>query len=103
MLNKAAKTASPDMRFFLYRLKNRFIEMLYRRGFCVRAELGERLVWQLFFLVDGIKFQWHLPDPVNTWGIKENRSAVYYEWYDQLPMRQRPIEEAVALLEWCLS
>lgn len=102
-LNKVAKSAPPDMRFFLYRLKHRWIEMLYRKGFCVRAEQGERLVWCLVFLVDGIKFQWHVPDQVITWPIKENRSAVYYDWQDDLPMRTKPLTEAIALLEWCLG
>jgi hypothetical protein len=102
VLNKAAKEASRDMRFYIYRLKNRWIEMLYRRGYCVRAELGERLVWQLIFLVDGVRFQWHLPSQVGTY-VKENKAPVYYEWYDQLPMIPRTLEESVALLEWCLS
>lgn len=103
VLNKAAKTASPDMRFFLYRLKHRWIEKLYREGYCVQAEQGERLVWQLTLLVSGIRFQWHIPDQVVTWPLKENRAAVFYEWQDDLSMRMRPLEEAVALLEWVLS
>jgi hypothetical protein len=102
-LNKAAKDASPDIRFYLYRLKHRWIEKLYREGYCVRAELGERLVWHLVFLVDGIKFQWHLPSQVIDWDIQENRSAVYYDWVHDLPMRTRPLTEAIALLEWCLG
>jgi len=102
-LNQVAKAAPDNYRHYLYRLKNRWIEMLYRRGLCVRAELGERQVWQLVFLVDGVKFQWHLPDQVATWPIKENHAPVYYEWVDDLPMRTRPLEESVALLEWVLS
>jgi hypothetical protein len=102
-LNQVAKSAPDNYRHYLYRLKNRWIEMLYRRGFCVRAELGERQVWQLVFLVDGVKFQWHLPGQVITWPIKENHAPVYYEWQDDLPMRTRPLEESVALLEWVLS
>jgi hypothetical protein len=103
VLNKAAKTASPDMRFFLYRLKHRWIEKLYREGYCVQSEQGERLVWMVTFLVDGIKFRWHIPSQVITWPLKENRAAVFYEWQDDLPMRMRPLEESIALLEWCLG
>lgn len=102
-LNKSAKAAPDNYRHYLYRLKNRWIEMLYRNGFCVRAELGERQVWQLVFLVDGIRFQWHVPYPTVTWPIKENKAAVFYEWVDGLPMRTRPLAEAVALIEWCLA
>jgi hypothetical protein len=103
VLNKAAKTASPDMRFFLYRLKHRWIEKLYREGYCVQAEQGERLVWHLVFLVDDIRFQWHIPGQVITWPMQENRAAVFYEWQDNLSMRTRPLAEAIALLEWCLG
>jgi hypothetical protein len=102
-LNQLAKVAPDNYRHYLYRLKNRWIEKLYRCGFCMRAELGERQVWQLVFLVDGVKFQWHVPDMVITCPIKENRSAVFYEWVDNLPMRTCPLEESVALLEWCLE
>lgn len=101
-LNQAAKSATDNYKHYLYRLKNRWIEMLYRRGFCVRVEMGERQVWQLVFLVDGVKFQWHVPDNVISWPIKENKAPVYYEWQDGLPMRTRSLEESVALLEWCL-
>ena len=76
-LNQVAKSAPDNYRHCLYRLKNRWIEMLYRRGLCVRAELGERQVWQLVFLVDGVKFQWHVPYPVITWPIRENHAPVY--------------------------
>jgi hypothetical protein len=102
-LNQVAKSAPDNYRYYIYRLKNRWIEMLYRRGLCVRAELGERQVWLLVFLVDGVKFQWHLPDQVVTWRIKENHAPVYYEWQDDLPMRARSREESAALIEWCLS
>jgi len=102
-LNQIAKSVPDNYRFYLYGIINRWIEHLYRCGFCVRAELGERQVWQLVFLVDGVKFQWHLPYPAITWPIKENKAAVFYEWQDGLPMRTRPLEEAVALLEWVLS
>ena len=101
-LNQAAKTASPDIRFYLYRLKNRWIEMLYKRGFCVQS-YEDRCVWHLKFKVDGIIFAWHLPDPVVTWKIQEKRGPVWYEHVEDLPMRTRPIEEAIALLEWCLG
>ncbi len=69
----------------------------------MQAEQGERLVHHLVFLVDGIRFQWHIPDQVVTWKIKENRAAVFYEWQDDLSMRTRPLEESIALLEWVLS
>jgi hypothetical protein len=103
VLNKAAKDATPDIRFLLYKLKHRWIEKLYREGYCVQAEQGERLVWHLVFLVDDIRFQWHIPGQVITWDMKENRAAVFYEWQDGLPLRTRPIEEAIALLGWVLS
>ena len=102
-INKAAKTAPDNIRLYLYRLKNKWLQRLYEQGYCVRAEQGERLVWQLVFLVDGIRFQWHIPDPVVTWPIKENHAAVFYEWRDAMSLRTRPLEEAVALLEWVLG
>ena len=102
-LNQIAKTAPDNYKHYIYRLKHRWIEMLWRKGFCVQAEMGERLVWHLVFLVDGIRFQWHLPDQVITWKIKENRAAVFYEWRNDMSLRARPLEEAVALLEWCLG
>jgi hypothetical protein len=101
-LNQAAKTAPDNYRHFIYRLKNRWIEMLYRKGLCVQA-YEDRGIWQLVFLVDGIRFQWHLPDKVVTWPMKENHSAVFYEWCDDLPRRSRPLGECIALLEWILS
>lgn len=102
VLNKAAKSALPDMRFYIYRLKNRWIEMLYRHGFCVQA-YEDRGVWYLKFKVDDILFAWHLPSKVVTWRIKESRGPVWYEYVDDLPLRTRPLEESIALLEWCLS
>jgi hypothetical protein len=102
-LNQAAKTAPNGLRFMLYRLKNRWIERLYREGYCVHAELGERLVWYLVFKVDGILFKWHLPSQRITWPIQENRTAVFYEWRNEMPQREESLEKAVALLEWCLA
>lgn len=102
-LNQVAKSAPDNYRHYLYRLKNRWIEKLYREGYCVRAEQGERLVHQLVFLIDGIKFQWHVPDNAVSWQVKEIRGPVWYEYVDGLPMRTRPLGESVALLEWCLG
>lgn len=102
-LNQAAKDAPDNLRFLLYRLKNRWIEHLYKSGYCVQAELNERLVWLLVFKVDGILFKWHLPSQVVTWPIQENRAAVFYNWRDEMPKRSGTLEEAIALLEWCFS
>jgi hypothetical protein len=102
-LNQIAKSSLPDMRFYLYRLKHRWIEKLYREGYCVRAEQGDRLVWQLTFLVDAVKFQWHIPFQTVTWPLVENRAAVFYEWRDDMSPRTRSLEESIALLEWVLS
>jgi len=101
-LNQVAKQAPDSYRHYLYRLKNRWIEMLYRHGFCVQA-YEDYWIWHFKFKVDGIVFAWHVPEKAVTWKIKENRSAIFYEWQDGLPMRTRPLEESVALLEWCLS
>jgi hypothetical protein len=102
VLNQAAKQAVPDMRFYLYRLKNRWVEMLYRRGYCVQAYL-DCGTWHLKFKVDGIVFAWHLPERVVSWRIDEKRDPVWFNYIDDLPLRTRPLEEAVALLEWVLS
>jgi hypothetical protein len=101
-LNQAAKDLPDNYRHFIYRLKNRWIQHLYEKGLCVQA-YEDRGIWQLVFLVDGIRFQWHLPDKVVTWAMKENHSAVFYEWRDDLPRRSRPLAECIALFEWCLS
>jgi hypothetical protein len=58
-LNKAAKDLPDNYRHFIYRLKNRWIEMLYRQGFCVQA-YEDRGIWYLRFKVDGIVFAWHI-------------------------------------------
>jgi hypothetical protein len=44
-----------------------------------------------------------LPDKVVTWAMKENHSAVFYEYVKDLPRRSRPLAEAVALITWLLS
>lgn len=102
-LNKAAKDAPDNLRYYIYRLKNAWVKHLYTNGFCVQVEMGERQVWQLVFLVDDLKFQWHLPDNVATWRIKENRRAVFYEWRNEMPTWTKTLDEAIALLEWCLA
>ena len=101
-LNQVAKSAPDNYRHCLWAEKSMDRDALPTRLVC-GAELGERQVWQLVFLVDGVKFQWHVPYPVITWPIRENHAPVYYEWQDDLPMRTRPLEESVALLEWVLS
>ena len=101
-LNQAAKTAPDNYRHFIYKLKNRWVQYLYEKGLCVQA-YEDRGIWHLVFLVDSIRFQWHIPDKVVTWPMKENHSAVFYEWCDDLPRRSRPLAESIALLEWCLA
>lgn len=107
VLNKAAKTASPDMRFFLYRLKHRWIEKLYREGYCVQA-YEDQGIWCLKFKVGdatraGIVFAWHLPDAALTFHVEEKRGCIPYTYVKDLPLRTRPLEESIALLEWVLS
>jgi hypothetical protein len=102
-LNKAAKDAPDNYRHTIYKLKNRWVEKLYKSGFCVQVEMGERQVWQLVFLVDDLKYQWHMPDNVASWRIKENRTPVFYEWRDEMPTWHRSLEEAIALLEWVMA
>ena len=101
-LNQAAKAVPDNYKHYLYRLKNRWIEMLYRRGFCEQA-YEDHGVWHLKFKVDGIVFAWHLPSPVVTWRIKEKRGPVWFEYVEDLPLRTRPLEESIALIEWCLG
>jgi hypothetical protein len=101
-LNQAAKSAPDNYRHYIYRLKNRWIEMLYRHGLCMQA-YEDRGIWHLVYLIDGVKFQWHIPDKVVTWPMKENHSAVFYEYVKDLPRRTRPLAECIALLEWVLS
>jgi hypothetical protein len=50
-LNKAAKDAPDNYKLYIYKLKNAWADRLYRCGFCVQAEMGERQVWNLVFLV----------------------------------------------------
>jgi hypothetical protein len=102
-LNQAAKSAPDNYRYYIYRLKNRWIEHLYQKGFCVQAMLEDSRVWCLVFLVNGIRFQWHMPDKAVTWRIEEKRAPVQFEYVKGLPLRTRPLEEAIALLEWLLS
>ena len=101
-LNQVAKSAPDNYRHYLYRLKNRWIEMLYRRGYCVQAYEDGR-VWHLKFKVDGIIFQWHLPEPVVCWPVCEIRGPVWFEYVEGLLMRTMPLTEAIALIEWCLG
>jgi len=101
-LNQAAKAAPDNYKHYLYRLKNRWIEMLYRRGFCVRVYEDYGL-FHFQFKIDGILFAWHVPEKVVSWSVKEKRGPVQYDCVKDLPLRTRPLEEAVALLEWCLG
>ena len=102
-LNKAAKDAPDNLRYYIYRQKIAWVKHLYTSGFCVQAEMGERQVWCLVFKIDGLLFRWHLPSQVATWSIKENRAAVFYNWRDEVPTWQKTLDEAIALLEWCLA
>lgn len=102
-INKAAKTAPDNMRLYLYRLKDKWLQRLYEQGYCVRAEQDMWWNWCLVFLVDGVKFQFHLLERHATWPIKENKAAVFFEWRNDLSPQTRPLEECIALVEWCLS
>jgi len=101
-LNQVAKSAPDNYRHYLYRLKNRWIEMLYHRGYCVQA-YEDGGIWHLKFKVQGIVFAWHLPEKVVTWKIEVKRDPVWYEYVPGLPLRTRALEESIALLEWCLG
>lgn len=101
-LNQAAKNLADNYKHYLYRLKNRWIAMLYHHGFCVQAYI-DRGIWHLKFKVDGIVFAWHLPEKTVTWRIEEKRDPVWFNYIDDLPLRSKPLEEWVALLEWCLA
>ncbi len=102
-LNKAAKSAPDNLRNTLYRLKSRWLRHLYEQGYCVRAEQDEWLAWNLVFLVEGIRFQWHLPARCVTRAIREKRSPVVYEYRKEMPRRAaRPLDESIALIEWIL-
>jgi len=101
-LNQTAKSAPDNYRHYLYRLKNRWIEMLYRRGYCVQAYEDGR-VWHFKFKVDGIVFAWHLPENVVCWRIEKKRGPVWFEYVEGLPLRTRPLDESIALLEWLLE
>lgn len=102
-LNKAAKELPDNYRHYIYRLKQQWIRHLYQKGFCVQAQLDERQAWYLVFVVDGIRFQWHVPDKVKTWQIEEKRAPVQFEYVKDLPRRTRPLAECIALLEWLLA
>jgi hypothetical protein len=102
-LNQAATSAPDNYRYYIYRLKNRWIQHLYQKGFCVHAMLEDSRVWCLAFLVSGVKFQWHVPEKVVTWRIEEKRAPVQFEYVKGLPLRTRPLAESLALLDWCLS
>lgn len=101
-LNQAAKMAPDNYRHAIYRLKNRWIEHLYRQGFCVQA-YEDRSIWHLKFKVDGIVFAWHIPEKAVSWRMEAKRGPVSFEYVEGLPMRTRPLEESVALIEWCLG
>jgi len=101
-LNQRAKSADPALRFLIYRLKIRWVKHLYQKGYCVQAYLRERGVWCLKFKVDGIIFQWHIPDVCLDWHVEEKMTAIPFTNIPGLPMRTFPMEEALALLEWCL-
>jgi hypothetical protein len=101
-LNQVAKVAPDNYRHHLYRLKNKWIETLYRRGYCVQA-YEDYNIWHFKFKVDGIVFGWHVPGKVVTWQVREERGPIWYEYIEGLPLRTRPLAEAIASLEWCLG
>lgn len=76
-INKAAKTAPDNIRLYLYKLKDKWIEKLYREGYCVRAEQDMWWNWCLTYSVDDILFRFHLLERHATWPIEENKSAVF--------------------------
>ena len=75
---------------------------MYEKGLCVQA-YEDRRVWQLVYLIDGIRFQWHMPSKIVTWQVEEKRAPVRFEYVKGLPRRTKPLAECIALLEWVLS
>lgn len=103
-LNKVAKQAPDNLRHYIYKLKQRYLQRLYEQGQCVYAAQDEHLAWDLVYLVDGIQFKFHVPARAVSWPIKENRAPVAYEYRKEMPRRTaRTLAEAVALLEWVLN
>lgn len=103
-LNKVAKQAPDNLRHYIYKLKQRYLQRLYEQGQCVYAAQDEHLAWDLVYLVDGIQFKFHVPARSVSWPIKEKRDVVVYEYRKEMPRHAaRSIPEAIALLEWILN
>jgi len=101
-LNQAAKDAPDNYRYSIYRLKNRWIEKLYRQDFCVQA-FEDCNIMHFRFKIDGFIYAWHIPAHAVTWSVKEKRGVVFYEWRYAMPTWHRSLGEAIALLEWVLA
>lgn len=101
-LNQAAKHMPDNYRWYIYRLKNRLIEMLYRQGYCVQAYLDTTRIWCLIFRIGTNVFEWHMPDAAVKWPIKEIWTGVHFVWREEDQPPTWPLAQAVALLEWVL-
>jgi hypothetical protein len=102
-LNKAAKRMPDNYKHYVYKLKIKLIEMLYRQGYCVRAYFEQTRIWYLQFEIEKKVFEWHLPEKVVTWPIHEFSTGTHFEWREDKTVPFWPLTEAIALLEWCLS
>ncbi len=103
MLNIEAKRMPDNYRHYIYRLKVRYLHMLYRQGYCVQAVLNDKRIWCVKFRIDKKVFEWHMPEKVVTWHMEEISTGVHFEWREENEMPTRPLAEAVALIEWCLQ
>lgn len=102
-LNQAAKSMPDNYRWYIYRLKNRLIETLYRQGYCVQAVLDNTRMYCLKFRIEGKIFEWHMPEKTVTWPIKEIWTGVNFVWREDNSTPTWPLAECIALLEWLLD
>lgn len=102
-LNKAAKRMPDNYKHYVYKLKVKLIEMLYRQGYCVEAYLDRMRLWNIKVRIQGKIFEWHLPEKVVTWPIREIWGGVHFEWREDKYVPTWPLAEAIALLEWVLA
>ena len=102
-LNKAAKKMPDNYKHYVYRIKVKLIETLYKQGYCVNAYLDITRIWCLKIKIDGKIFEWHMPEKAVTWPIKEIWTGIHFEWREDKSLPQWELAEAVALLEWLLA
>lgn len=102
-LNKAAKRMPDNYKYYVYKLKTRLIETLYRQGYCVEAYFEQKRIWCIKVKIQGKIFEWHLPEKVVTWPMHEILGGTHFEWREDKSIPTWPLAEAVALLEWVLT